>query len=79
MVRYPIEQYICIHYVEKLIKHMIQDSPDMVSVTGADGVGEPHSIEDKIRLVFMKNGVPPNAHPKLLADLVKVLEGEPRK
>lgn len=57
---------------------MIQESPDMVGMVGSEGVGEPHSVEDKIRLVFMQNGVPPNAHPKLLADLVKLLEGQSR-
>lgn len=58
---------------------MIQD-PDMVGLVGGDkSAGEPHSVGDKIKLVFMKNGIPPNAHPQLLEDLVKLLEGEARK
>jgi hypothetical protein len=65
---------------EKLIKHMIQDSPDAVGLTtGGEVTREPHAIADKIKLVFMKNGIPPNAHPQLLDDLVKLLEAEPRK
>jgi len=58
---------------------MIQDSPDMVGVTNGEAAGEPHNLGDKIKLVFMKNGIPPNAHPQLLEDLVKLLEAEPRK
>lgn len=67
-------------FSEKLIKHMIQDSPDAVGLTaGVEVTGEPHALADKIKLVFMKNGIPPNAHPQLLDDLVKLLEAEPRK
>ena len=48
-------------------------------MTNGEGAGEPHTLADKIKLVFMKNGIPPNAHPQLLEDLVKLLEAEPRK
>ena len=65
--------------LEKLIKHMIQDSPDMVGGLEGAATGEPHTLSDKVKLVFMKNGIPPNAHPQLLEDLVKLLEAEPRK
>ncbi len=65
--------------LEKLIKHMIQDSPDMIGLKNGEVSGEPHTLADKIKLVFMKNGIPPNAHPQLLDDLVKLLEAEPRK
>jgi hypothetical protein len=65
--------------IEKLIKHMIQDSPEAVGLTNGEVAGEPHTFADKIKLVFMKNGIPPNAHPQLLEDLVKLLESEPRK
>jgi hypothetical protein len=41
--------------------------------------GEPETIADKIKLIFMKNGIPPNANPQLLDDLVKLLESEARK
>lgn len=59
---------------------MIQDSPDMVGLAnGETATGEPHTLSDKIKLVFMKNGIPPNVHPQLLEDLVKLLESEPRK
>jgi hypothetical protein len=58
---------------------MIQDSPDMIGLNNGEVTGEPHSLGDKIKLVFMKNGIPPNAHPQLLDDLVKLLEGEQRK
>ena len=58
---------------------MIQDSADMVGLGNVESTGEPHTVSDKIKLVFMKNGIPPNAHPKLLEDLVKLLEAEPRK
>jgi hypothetical protein len=42
---------------------MIQDSPDMIGLNNGEVTGEPHS----------------NAHPQLLDDLVKLLEGEQRK
>ena len=58
---------------------MIQDSPDAVGLSNGAVAGEPHSLGDKIKLVFMKNGIPPNSHPQLLEDLVKLLEAEPRK
>lgn len=58
---------------------MIKDSPEGVGLTNGEVAGEPHSLADKIKLVFMKNGIPPNAHPQLLEDLVKLLESEPRK
>lgn len=58
---------------------MIQDSPEGVGITNGEIAGEVHSLADKIKLVFMKNGIPPNAHPQLLEDLVKLLEAEPRK
>lgn len=58
---------------------MIQDSPDGVGITNGEIAGEGHTLADKIKLIFMKNGIPPNAHPQLLEDLVKLLEAEPRK
>ena len=58
---------------------MIQDSAEMVGLSNGEPTGEPHTLTDKIKLVFMKNGIPPNAHPKLLEDLAKLLEAEPRK
>jgi hypothetical protein len=58
---------------------MIQDSPEAVGLTGGEIGGEAHTLADKIKLTFMKNGIPPNAHPQLLEDLVKLLEAEPRK
>jgi hypothetical protein len=64
---------------EKLIKHMIQDSPEAVGINGGEIAGEAHTLADKIKLIFMKNGIPPNAHPQLLEDLVKLMEAEPRK
>jgi hypothetical protein len=64
---------------EKLIKHMIKDSPEAVGITNGELGGDAHSLADKIKLIFMKNGIPPNAHPQLLDDLVKLLESEPRK
>jgi hypothetical protein len=58
---------------------MIQDSPEAVGLGAGELGGEAHTLADKIKLVFMKNGIPPNAHPQLLDDLVKLLEAEPRK
>lgn len=61
------------------MKQLIQDSPDAVGLTNGQISGEPETVSDKIKLIFMKNGIPPNAHPQLLDDLVKLLESEPRK
>ncbi len=36
-------------------------------------IAEPTTAEDKVKLVFMKNGIPPSANPKLLKDLVDLL------
>jgi hypothetical protein len=58
---------------------MIQDSPEAVGLGNAEVGGEAHTLADKIKLIFMKNGIPPNAHPQLLDDIVKLLEAEPRK
>ncbi len=32
------------------------------------------SSEDKVKLVFMKNGIPPSANPQLLKDLVELMD-----
>jgi len=75
-----VANVIFLHYsLEKLIKHMIQDSPDEVGLTTGQVAGEPETCSDKIKLIFMKNGIPPNAHPQLLDDLVHLLESESRK
>ena len=66
-------------WTEKLIKHMIQDSPEAVGLTNGELGVEAHTLADKVKLIFMKNGIPPNAHPQLLDDLVKLLESEARK
>lgn len=58
---------------------MIQDSPEAVGLGNGEIAGEAHTLADKIKLIFMKNGIPPSAHPQLLEDLVKLLESEPRK
>ena len=58
---------------------MIQDNPDAVNLGAGELATEAHTLGDKIKLVFMKNGIPPNAHPQLLEDLVKLLQEEPRK
>ena len=61
------------------MKQLIQDTPDAVGLTDGQLSGEPETIADKIKLIFMKNGIPPNANPQLLDDLVKLLESEARK
>jgi hypothetical protein len=73
--------FLLVHFVlEKLIRHMIKDSPEAVGLGAEElGTGEGHTLADKIKLVFMKNGIPPNANPQLVGDLVKLLEAEPRK
>ena len=36
-------------------------------------LGEDASKEDKVKLVFMKHGIPPSANPQLLKDLVELM------
>ena len=35
---------------------------------------EATTTEEKIKMVFMKNGIPPSANPQVIADLVKIFD-----
>ena len=35
---------------------------------------EATTTEEKIKMVFMKNGIPPSANPQLISDLLKIFD-----
>ena len=62
---------------EALLKKIFEAAQLSGEVTTADGVfKEATTAEDKVKLVFMKNGIPPSSNPQLIADLVKMFENK---
>jgi hypothetical protein len=47
----------------KLLEKMLENSESMNSDSDLD-VGIAETVEQKIKLVFMKHGIPPFAHPE---------------
>ena len=59
---------------EALLKKIFE-AAQLSGELSAEGVfKEASSTEEKIKLVFMKNGIPPSANPQLMADLVKLFD-----
>ena len=62
---------------EALLKKIFEAAQLSGEVTTADGVfKEATTAEEKVKLVFMKNGIPPSSNPQLIADLVKMFENK---
>ena len=54
-----------------LLKKILEASREGVT-DGNDGIAyQASSVDEKIKLIFMKNGIPPSANPSLVNDLVE--------
>eukprot|EP00405_Crypthecodinium_cohnii_P005460 CAMPEP_0194749190 /NCGR_PEP_ID=MMETSP0323_2-20130528/3386_1 /TAXON_ID=2866 ORGANISM="Crypthecodinium cohnii, Strain Seligo" /NCGR_SAMPLE_ID=MMETSP0323_2 /ASSEMBLY_ACC=CAM_ASM_000346 /LENGTH=117 /DNA_ID=CAMNT_0039664097 /DNA_START=67 /DNA_END=420 /DNA_ORIENTATION=+ len=63
---------------EKLIRKMIENNPDLnPDLQGISGIlkDDTHSVSDKVKLVFMKHGIPP-VNKALISDIVDLVEHE---
>ena len=59
---------------EALLKKIFEEQQGQGAL-GEEGLfKESGTVEEKIKIVFMKNGIPPSANPQLVADLVKLFE-----
>ena len=71
------ENYYFSKQDEALLKKIFEAAHLSGEVTTADGVfKEATTAEEKVKLVFMKNGIPPSSNPQLVADLVKMFENK---
>merc|ERR1711972_67745 len=63
---------------EKLLKKMIESNPSLdPAFQGLSGISDDTScsVSDKVKLVFMKHGIPP-ANKALIADIVALVESK---
>merc|ERR1712113_145059 len=63
---------------EKLLKKMIESHPELDPTFAgvADMINDKsHSMSDKVKLTFMKHGIPP-INKDLIADIVELLESK---
>jgi len=61
---------------ERLIKKMLANHPELSPEYGeiASIIGdESHKVDDKVKLIFMKHGIPP-VNKALIADMVELIE-----
>eukprot|EP00933_Yihiella_yeosuensis_P021006 TRINITY_DN16733_c1_g2_i1.p1 TRINITY_DN16733_c1_g2~~TRINITY_DN16733_c1_g2_i1.p1 ORF type:complete len:158 (+),score=38.09 TRINITY_DN16733_c1_g2_i1:41-514(+) len=61
---------------ERLIKKMIANHPELCPEVGIDElILEPKTTEEKVKLLFIKNNIPP-ANQALISDIVALIEGK---
>mmetsp|Transcript_122604 Transcript_122604/g.381672 ORF Transcript_122604/g.381672 Transcript_122604/m.381672 type:complete len:113 (+) Transcript_122604:135-473(+) len=67
------------HEDEKLLKKMIENNPDLdpalAGIKSLMADNEHASVTDKVKLIFVKHGIPP-ANKALISDLVDLVEGK---
>jgi len=69
------ENYFFSKQDEALLKKIFEAAQISGEVESAEGVfKEATTAEEKVKLVFMKNGIPPSSNPQLISDLVKMFE-----
>merc|ERR1711870_167819 len=59
---------------EKLLKKMIENHPELNhEFSGMAGIDDGSSAADKVKMVFIKHGIPP-INKALIADMVELIE-----
>merc|ERR1740139_829815 len=59
---------------EKLLKKMIENHPELnPDFAGVGGIDDGASVSDKVKIVFMKHGIPP-VNKALINDIVELVE-----
>merc|ERR1712194_984835 len=59
---------------EKLLKKMIENHPELnPDFAGVSGIEDGTSVADKVKIVFMKHGIPP-VNKALINDIVELVE-----
>merc|ERR1712060_1020490 len=59
---------------ERLLKQMIQNNPELdPAFQGIAGIDDGSSTADKVKMIFIKHGIPP-VNKALISDLVSLVE-----
>ncbi|EER20420.1 hypothetical protein Pmar_PMAR010157 [Perkinsus marinus ATCC 50983] len=63
---------------EALLKKILEDNPEIEVERDLQRspVHTGSSIQDKVKMLFIQNGIPPTANPPLLEDLVQLIAEE---
>ena len=67
------ENYFFSKQDEALLKKIFENAQLSGELDTSEGIfKEASTTEEKVKVVFMKNGIPPSSNPQLIADLVKI-------